>query len=144
NAETPTRALRSPSRIRMFLSLVFALCLRTLPHCPAGRTVRSTPRALHGFPAQSGGATPFQRLPRPARNSFGVRAGSCTGISMADIFISYCRDDRPKAEQFHRALADEGLDVWWDAGLQAGEIFDEKVQQLLHSVKAVVVLWTPA
>jgi len=63
---------------------------------------------------------------------------------MADIFISYCRDDRPKAEQFQRALADEGLDVWWDAGLKAGEIFDEKVQQLLHSVKAVVVLWTPA
>jgi TPR repeat protein len=63
---------------------------------------------------------------------------------MADVFISYRREERAKAELLAKAFADEGLDVWWDAGLQAGETFDEKIQSLLHSAKAVVVLWSPA
>jgi TIR domain/Sel1 repeat len=63
---------------------------------------------------------------------------------MADVFISYRREDRPKAEALYKALIEEGLDVWWDKGLQAGETFDEKIQQILQTVKAVVLLWSPA
>ena len=62
---------------------------------------------------------------------------------MADVFISYRRSDRPIAEALYRALKEEGLDIWWDGGLQAGETFDEKIHALLQSSKAVVVLWSP-
>jgi len=63
---------------------------------------------------------------------------------MADVFISYRREDRPKAEAIYKAFTEEGLSVWWDKGLQAGETFDEKIQEVLQSVKAVVLLWSPA
>jgi len=62
---------------------------------------------------------------------------------MADVFISYRRSDRPIAEALARAFKEEGLDIWWDGGLQAGETFDEKIHALLQSSKAVVVLWSP-
>jgi hypothetical protein len=63
---------------------------------------------------------------------------------MADVFISYRRDDRSKAEALYRALNEEGLDIWWDKGLEAGEMFDEKIQSILQSAKAIVVLWSPS
>ncbi len=62
---------------------------------------------------------------------------------MADVFISYRRSDRPTAEALYRALKEEGLDIWWDGGLQAGETFDEKIQSVLQAAKAVVLLWSP-
>jgi hypothetical protein len=33
---------------------------------------------------------------------------------MSDIFISYAREDRPRAQQLAEALAGQGWDVWWD------------------------------
>lgn len=62
---------------------------------------------------------------------------------MSDVFISYRRSDRPAAEALYRALREEGLDIWWDANLQAGETFDEKIQSILQSSKAIVLLWSP-
>ncbi len=62
---------------------------------------------------------------------------------MSDVFISYRRSDRPIAETLYRALTEEGLDIWWDASLQAGETFDEKIQSILQSSRAIVVLWSP-
>jgi hypothetical protein len=62
---------------------------------------------------------------------------------MSDVFISYRRSDRPTAEALYRALKEEGLDIWWDASLRAGETFDEKIQSILQSSKAIVVLWSP-
>ncbi|HVY89261.1 MAG TPA: toll/interleukin-1 receptor domain-containing protein [Hyphomonadaceae bacterium] len=63
---------------------------------------------------------------------------------MADIFISYRREDRRHAEQLANAFIDDGLEVWWDGSLEAGETYDEKIQTLLQSAKAVVILWSPA
>ena len=33
---------------------------------------------------------------------------------MADIFISYSRDDRPRVEPLAEALVSAGYSVWWD------------------------------
>jgi TPR repeat protein len=63
---------------------------------------------------------------------------------MTDVFISYRRADHHKAQLLANALKDENLDVWWDASLEAGEAFDEKIQSLLQTAKAVVLLWSPA
>jgi len=62
---------------------------------------------------------------------------------LTDIFISYSSSDAVVAEKFASAFAAEGLDVWWDNALQAGEVFDEEIERALRAAKAVVVLWSP-
>lgn len=64
-------------------------------------------------------------------------------MSGPDIFISYCRQERPAARLFAEAFADEGFKVWWDAVLHSGETFDEVIERELRAAKAVVVLWSP-
>lgn len=61
---------------------------------------------------------------------------------MPDIFISYNREDRDMARLFATALEAEGLSVWWDAALRAGETYDEVTEQNLRTAGAVVVLWS--
>jgi TPR repeat protein len=61
---------------------------------------------------------------------------------MADVFISYRKADRAKAEKLAKAFKVENIDVWWDEGLEAGQTFDEKIQSVLEQAKAVVVVWS--
>lgn len=61
---------------------------------------------------------------------------------MADIFLSYNREDQDRARLFAEAFAAAGLDVWWDVGLRPGEAYDEVTEQALRAAKAVVVLWS--
>lgn len=67
--------------------------------------------------------------------------GNC--VSGHDIFISYCREERPVARRFAECFAEEGFSVWWDAQLHSGETFDEVIERELRAAKAVVVLWSP-
>jgi serine/threonine-protein kinase len=60
-----------------------------------------------------------------------------------DIFLSYSRDDQARAKLFAEAFVREGFDVWWDAGLRAGEAYDAVTERALREAKAVVVLWSP-
>jgi predicted component of type VI protein secretion system len=64
-------------------------------------------------------------------------------VSGPDIFISYCRQDRPSARLFAEAFVEEGFNVWWDAVMHSGETFDEVIERNLRASKAVVVLWSP-
>ena len=64
-------------------------------------------------------------------------------MTAPDIFISYSSDDRARAKLFADAFAAAGLTVWWDAGLRAGDAYDQKIEQALRAAKAVVVLWSP-
>ena len=61
---------------------------------------------------------------------------------MADIFISYTRSDRSKAEQLARALEAQGWSVWWDRKIPAGRTFDRVIEEELKACKCVVVLWS--
>ena len=61
---------------------------------------------------------------------------------MADVFISYRKADRAKAEALANALKVENLDVWWDTALETGQTFDEKIQSVLEQCKAVIVIWS--
>jgi hypothetical protein len=63
---------------------------------------------------------------------------------MADIFISYAREDRTKAQQLAAALEDSGWSVWWDTRLKAGEIWDEVIEKEIKTARTVVVLWSHA
>ena len=61
---------------------------------------------------------------------------------MSDVFISYSKKDRPRAEQLANALEAQGWSVWWDTRLKGGEIWDEVIENALGSARAVVVLWS--
>jgi adenylate cyclase len=62
---------------------------------------------------------------------------------MADIFISYAREDADTARRFAEAFESAGLSVWWDDALRSGEAFDETIERALREACAVVVLWSP-
>ncbi len=62
---------------------------------------------------------------------------------MADIFLSYNREDAAVAKHYADAFAREGLSVWWDTAIRSGEAYDEVTEAALRGAKAVVVLWSP-
>ena len=64
------------------------------------------------------------------------------GGGLADVFISYARDDRPTAARVGRALEAAGFTVWWDADLPAHRAYSEVIQRNLEEAKSVVVLWS--
>lgn len=62
---------------------------------------------------------------------------------MADVFLSYNREDQAVAQLYAEAFEREGLSVWWDIELRSGEAYDEVTEAALRGAKAVVVLWSP-
>lgn len=61
---------------------------------------------------------------------------------MADLFISYAREDRPRCTRIRDALAEFKLDVWVDAGIAAGDSFDRKIEKEIDQAAGVMVLWS--
>jgi TolB-like protein len=61
---------------------------------------------------------------------------------MADIFLSYNREDQAVARRYAEAFEASGLSVWWDTTLRVGEAYDEVTEAALRGAKAVVVLWS--
>ena len=61
---------------------------------------------------------------------------------MADVFISYAREDRPRAEQVARGLSAIGLDSFWDTDIPPGQTWADYIEGKLSQCKAVVVLWS--
>lgn len=62
---------------------------------------------------------------------------------MADIFISYARADRGKAELLANRLEYEGWSVFWDLHLRSGEPYSRALDKELRAADAVVALWSP-
>ena len=63
---------------------------------------------------------------------------------MADIFLSYAREDEARAAIFARVLGELGWSVFWDARIIAGASWDEVVERELQACRCVVVLWSAA
>ncbi len=62
---------------------------------------------------------------------------------MADVFISYAREDRVHAERLAEKLAEAGLDVWWDLdSLRLGVLFSRAIEQAVNDARGVIVLWS--
>lgn len=62
---------------------------------------------------------------------------------MVDVFISYKRDERARAQRIANKLQALGLDAWLDARIPSGVSFDAEIERALIAAKAVLVLWTP-
>jgi TolB-like protein/Tfp pilus assembly protein PilF len=61
---------------------------------------------------------------------------------VADVFISYARNDAAMACRVAKALKTAGLNVWWDADLPAHRAYSEIIERNLEDASAVVVLWS--
>lgn len=63
---------------------------------------------------------------------------------MAEVFISYARQDEAAARRVAAALKATGAAVWWDEDLPAHRDYSQEIEGRLAEAEAVVVLWSAA
>ena len=63
---------------------------------------------------------------------------------MADVFLSYAREDLAVAAKLAQLLEANGLKVWWDRRLIAGDQINATIERAIEEAKAIVVLWSPS
>ena len=61
---------------------------------------------------------------------------------MADIFISYKREDKHLAEDTIQRLKEAGYSVWYDERIDPRTSWDATIEAEIAAAKAVLVLWT--
>ena len=61
---------------------------------------------------------------------------------MADIFISYSKDEQEPTIALARDLERNGYSTWWDTDLLPGERYQDRIATELDKAKAVIVIWT--
>jgi hypothetical protein len=61
---------------------------------------------------------------------------------MADVFVSYSRQDKARAAQFVQLLEGYGWDVFWDQETRAGTIWPKVLEDELGLARCLLVLWT--
>ena len=74
-----------------------------------------------------------------------AKGGSVSGLargSMADVFISYARDDASFVRRLAEAVAREGYSVWWDDALPPHLSYSEVITGEIGKAKAVIVVWS--
>ena len=62
---------------------------------------------------------------------------------MADVFISYKKEDRAHAERVAAGFAAANISVWWDDDIQPRDAWDKTIEREIGACAAVVVLWSP-
>jgi hypothetical protein len=62
---------------------------------------------------------------------------------MADLFISYSRNDRDRCTTIRDALSALRVNVWSDARIGSGSSFDREIEREIEAAKALLVLWSP-
>jgi TolB-like protein len=63
---------------------------------------------------------------------------------VADLFVSYKREDAARVRKLVAALREAGLDVWWDEDIPPSAPWEATIEQALAGARAVVVCWSPA
>jgi tetratricopeptide (TPR) repeat protein len=63
---------------------------------------------------------------------------------MADVFLSYAREDDSLAQELANRLFEMGWHVFWDQGIQSGTNWTDRLHYELVTCDCVVVLWSAA
>ena len=61
---------------------------------------------------------------------------------MARVFLSYDREDEPRARAIAAALERAGHAVWWDRQIKGGSEFSAEIEAELNAADKIVVLWS--
>jgi formylglycine-generating enzyme required for sulfatase activity len=65
------------------------------------------------------------------------------GDILADIFLSYAREDLAKAKLLAAALEKQGWSVFWDrTSILAGQDFDDIIEKAIDAAKCMIVVWS--
>lgn len=62
---------------------------------------------------------------------------------MADVFLSYKREDAAKVGKLAAALRRSGLEVWWDRDILPGASWEATIEKALGEARSVIVCWSP-
>ena len=90
-------------------------------------------------------------LSRPPAHRAKVRIDDSLSLSKQNnsnraagrVFVSYSKNSIASTQGLVKMLEREGYDVWWDARLTAGEVFEDVIRSEIRSAAAVIVIWTP-
>ena len=63
-------------------------------------------------------------------------------VLMADVFVSYKREDRARVKPIVDALLAEDFSVWWDVGIPGGAAWRQAIHEELLTAKCVIVMWS--
>jgi adenylate cyclase len=61
---------------------------------------------------------------------------------LADIFVSYSRQDKARVVPLVSALEAEGWSIWWDPEITPGDEFDALISRELDAARVIIVVWT--
>jgi len=61
---------------------------------------------------------------------------------MAEVFVSYKREDHPAVQPLVQGLRGRGLTVWWDQDIEPTAPWELTIERELHAAKAVIVAWS--
>ncbi|MBL8535771.1 MAG: toll/interleukin-1 receptor domain-containing protein [Hyphomonadaceae bacterium] len=61
---------------------------------------------------------------------------------MAEVFLSYAREDAARAQQVAQALGAAGVEVFWDNEIPPGTTWADYIEAKLAQCKALIVLWS--
>ncbi len=61
---------------------------------------------------------------------------------MADVFISYAREDTERVGQIVVELEKRGLSVFWDRGIPPGRHWKDYIAKALDESRCVLVVWS--
>ena len=63
---------------------------------------------------------------------------------MANLFLSYAREDEARVRPLAAALERAGHCLWWDQQIAGGREFNAEIEKALGNAEAVIVAWTEA
>jgi len=63
---------------------------------------------------------------------------------MADIFISYKRENQDAVQRIVQGLRGAGLSVWWDQDIAPDAPWEATIERELEAAKVVIVAWSEA
>jgi len=61
---------------------------------------------------------------------------------MANVFISYKREQREWVAKLVTLLESQGLTVWWDPKIEVGEEYFKIINQVIKEVDCILVIWS--
>ena len=64
------------------------------------------------------------------------------GLAIADIFISYAREDETRIRELVHALEEQGWSIFWDRRIPAGKTWQSYIGQALSDAQLVIVAWS--
>jgi formylglycine-generating enzyme required for sulfatase activity len=62
---------------------------------------------------------------------------------VADVFVSYKREDIEIARRVVNAMQESGISVWWDDNITPRQSWDTEIEKAISAAATVAVLWSP-